>query len=111
MKYTELSKRQKTYVDAIITEAPALGIDTTKDQYSRAELRQVSMAIKGKKWIPNWITHDQSRRVARGMFSIPEVMEATSAMAVAPGSEHADDMEQDMAPAVPMSQQLAGVGG
>ena len=108
MKYAELSKRQQTYVDAIVTEAPALGIDTTKDQYSRAELRQVSMATKGKKWIPNWITHDQSRRTGRGVFNIPEVMEA---MAVSPGSEHEGDMEQDMAPAVPMSQQLAGVGG
>lgn len=83
MKYAELSKRQRMYVDAIIEHAPTLGIDTTKDQYSRAELRQVSMTTKGKKWIPNWITHDQSRRVARGVFSIPEVKDAMP-VAVAP---------------------------
>ena len=80
--YSELSNRQKTYIDAIVTEAPALGIDTNKGTFSRAELRQVSMATKGKKWIPNWITHDVSRRADRGVFTIPEVMEA---MAVQPG--------------------------
>ena len=82
MMYSELSNRQKMYIDAIVTEAPALGIDTNKGTFSRAELRQVSMATKGKKWIPNWITHDVSRRADRGVFTIPEVQEA---MAVQPG--------------------------
>ena len=82
MMYNELSNRQKMYIDAIVAEAPALGIDTNKGTFSRAELRQVSMATKGKKWIPNWITHDVSRRADRGVFTIPEVQEA---MAVQPG--------------------------
>ena len=70
-----LSNRQMVYVNAIIEHAPALGIDTNKDTFSRAELRQVSMKMKGKIWIPNWITHDPSRRVEgqRGVFTIPEV--------------------------------------
>ena len=76
MMYNELSNRQKAYIDAIVAEAPALGIDTNKQTFSRAELRQVSMATKGKKWIPNWITHDQSRRAGRGVFNIPEVVTA-----------------------------------
>jgi hypothetical protein len=71
--YNNLTSRRASYVDAIREHAPALGIDITKDHYSRAELRQVSMAWKSKIWIPNWITHDQSRRMGRGMFSIPEV--------------------------------------
>ncbi len=71
-----LTKRQQAYVDAIIEHAPALGIDCNKDTFTRAELRQVSMAVKGKIWIPNWITHDQSRRVGRGSFNLPEVKEA-----------------------------------
>ena len=79
-----LSKRQMAYVTAITTHAPSLGIDTNKTEFSRAELRQVSMSLKGKKWIPNWITHDQSRRTSRGVFSIPEVMES---LAVTPGEE------------------------
>jgi len=70
---TNLTARRFAYVEAIREHAPALGIDITKDTFSRAELRQVSMAWKSKIWIPNWITHDQSRRVGRGMFSIPEV--------------------------------------
>ena len=80
--YNNLTNRQRTYVDAIHEHAEELGIDTTKTNYSRAELRQVSMKAKGKIWIPNWITHDVSRRVARGMFSIPEVTQTPSSGAV-----------------------------
>ena len=89
MMYSELTKRQCMYVDAIRAHGPDLGIDITKGEYSRAELRQVSMKMKGKKWIPNWITHDQSRRAGRGLFMIPEVAN------VAPGQETEQDTEQD----------------
>ena len=71
----QLSKTQQKYIDAIIEHSEAVGVDTNKTNFSRAELRLISMALKGKKWIPNWITHDQSRRVDRGVFSIPEVMD------------------------------------
>ena len=91
----QLTNRQMAYVNAIITHAPGLGIDINKTDFSRAELRQVSMTMKGKIWIPNWITHDQSRRVARGMFSIPEVM---STLAVQPGEETEGDGLADSAP-------------
>ena len=95
--YDNLSNRQKVYVDAVIEHAPALGIDLNKDEFSSAELRQVSMTLKGKKWIPNWITHDQSRRAERGVFLIPEIKEAISSgpSAVTPGEETDGDMEQD----------------
>ena len=83
--YNELSNRQKTYIDSIVSEAPALGINTNKGIFSRAELRQVSMVSKGKKWIPNWITHDVTRRADRGVFHIPEVMDRVSTMNVQPG--------------------------
>ena len=94
MLYNELSNRQKAYVDAIIEHAPALGVNLNKTDFSRAELRQVSMTFKGKKWIPNWITHDVSRRTDRGVFAIPEVMDAVS---VSPGSGHEGDDLADSA--------------
>ena len=106
MLYTELSNRQKAYIDAIVTEAPALGINTNKTTFSRAELRQVSMATKGKKWIPNWITHDQSRRAERGVFTIPEVMDA---MAVQPGQEQEGDSLADAAPATEQEMQPVAI--
>ena len=87
-----LTSRQKLYIDAIIMHGSDLGIDLNKDEFSRAELRQVSMSMKGKKWIPNWITHDQSRRTGRGIFLIPEVK---AAVAVSPGEETSGDNEQD----------------
>jgi len=89
----KLSKQQQTYVSAVLEHAPTLSIDTNKVNYSRAELRQVSMAFKGKKWIPNWITHDLSRRVGRGIFSIPEIHEqylATQAVSPGHGTEGDD---------------------
>lgn len=99
-----LSNRQMTYITAILTHAPALGIDTNKDTFSRAELRQVSMTMKGKKWIPNWITHDQSRRSGRGLFLIPEVME--SMVAVTPGGGHDGDDLADTAPTEEVTEEL-----
>ena len=73
--YNNLTNRQRIYIDAIREHAEDIGLDTAKDTFSRAELRQVSMKMKGKIWIPNWITHDPSRRVEgqRGVFTIPEV--------------------------------------
>lgn len=71
-----ISKQQQAYVEAIQTYASDIGIDLTTETFTRAELRLVSMKLKGKRWIPNWITHDQSRRVGRGMFSIPEAVVA-----------------------------------
>tara|TARA_Y100000034_G_scaffold87327_1_gene104738 strand:- start:38 stop:415 length:378 start_codon:yes stop_codon:yes gene_type:complete len=75
MKYNELTSRQKVYVDAIMEHANELNINVNKTEFSRAELRQVSMKLKGKVWIPNWITHDVSRRAGRGVLNIPEVMD------------------------------------
>ena len=82
----EISKQQLKYISAVVEHAPDLGIDTTKTNYSRAELRQVSMRMKGKVWIPNWITHDQSRRVSRGVFSVPEITEHALATTNVPES-------------------------
>lgn len=86
----EISKQQLKYISAVVEHAPDLGIDTTKTNYSRAELRQVSMRMKGKVWIPNWITHDQSRRVSRGVFSIPEIMNHTQAVSPGHGNDGDD---------------------
>ena len=102
----QLTNRQMAYVNAIITHAPGLGIDTNKTDFSRAELRQISMTEKGKIWIPNWITHDVSRRVARGVFSIPEVQEA---MAVTPGEGHEGDDLADSAPSPTPTEEVQHV--
>ena len=71
--YDQLSNRQKVYVNAIREHGPTLGVDITKSTFTRKDLRPISEEFKGKPWIPNWITHDQSRRLDRGEFSIPEV--------------------------------------
>ena len=78
-----ISKRQQAYVEAIQTYANDIGIDLTTETFTRAELRLVSMKLKGKRWIPNWITHDQSRRTGRGVFSIPEAVQVPVAVPVA----------------------------
>ncbi len=93
-----LTNRQQAYITAILTHAPALGIDTNKISFSRAELRQISMQEKGKIWIPNWITHDQSRRAGRGVFNIPEVQDqmATTNNTTTPDSTVREEVESRM---------------
>jgi len=63
----KINKRRDNYISAIRAM-----YGSEKHTFTRAELRAVS-AANGWKWIPNWITHDQDRRVKRGTFSIPEV--------------------------------------
>jgi len=100
--YDNLTNRQKTYIDAIREHGPGMGVDITKEEFSRAELRPISLKMKGKVWIPNWITHDQSRRVARGVFRIPEVpvsTEVASEVQVAPDAmAHADTTDATTPP-------------
>lgn len=75
-EYDNLTKQRKTYVDAIVEHGEQIGLDLNKTTFCRAELRRVSMNLKGKKWIPNWITHDHARRAGVGVFHLPEVQEA-----------------------------------
>ena len=74
-----LSGRKMKFIDAILEYGPVHGLDLTTGVYSRHELVKVCNDWKGKRWIPNWVTHDQNRRVGRGTFSIPEVTEAYNA--------------------------------
>ncbi len=99
MKYEELTTMQQNYVDAMRMHAEDIGIDMTTDTFTRAQLRLVSMKYKGKQWIPNWITHDVSRRAGRGVFMIPEAMTTNT---VATGDEFVEDD-----PCVDMDQQFA----
>jgi hypothetical protein len=76
MQYQDLSIQQQRYVDAILIYMSKNDMDIDESTvYSRALLRAVSLDLKGRIWIPNWITHDQSRRVDRGVFRIPEVFQ------------------------------------
>ena len=75
MKYDERTKIQQQYIDSIVDYLTDLGTPVNVETFTRNELREVSNKHKGSAWIPNWITHDQSRRASRGVFYIPEVAE------------------------------------
>lgn len=66
MSQRKTNQKRTDYIAAIVATHGG-----TQENYTRKELREVSDA-HGWKWIPNWITHDKARRVARGTFSIPE---------------------------------------
>lgn len=68
MSDRKTNKKRTAYIAAIVATHGG-----TSDTYTRKELREVSDS-HGWKWIPNWITHDKARRVARGTFSIPEAL-------------------------------------
>lgn len=59
------------------TEAIRSMYGNEKTEFTRKELRAVSHA-NGWKWIPNWITHDQDRRIGRGKFRIEDGAVVTS---------------------------------
>jgi|TARA_R110000868_G_scaffold36908_2_gene130574 hypothetical protein len=77
--YDALTSLRKVYIDGIVEYGSKLGINLEKDTFCRAELRQISMSMKGKKWIPNWITHEHTRRAGVGLFHLPEVHEKYNA--------------------------------
>tara|TARA_R100000458_G_C8059324_1_gene103004 strand:- start:23 stop:328 length:306 start_codon:yes stop_codon:yes gene_type:complete len=92
-KTRKTNKRRTDYIAAIVATHGG-----TKDTYTRKELREVSDS-HGWKWIPNWITHDKARRVARGTFSIPEAMvNAEETPSVTENTENSVAMAADAAP-------------
>lgn len=93
MKYNDLTKRKRAYIDAIIAYAEVAGFDPNKPNFTRKELR-LAAEHAGWKWIPNFVTHDAARKVDRGLFSVPEVQDRIGA--VSPGQETEDDIEQDV---------------
>tara|TARA_R110002051_G_C8477449_1_gene461078 strand:+ start:198 stop:560 length:363 start_codon:yes stop_codon:yes gene_type:complete len=80
--YNKLTKAQQMYVDSIRTIGEGWGYDLSKTKWTRKELTAVSMLRQKNDDVPNWIVKDKSRRVGRGVYSIPEIPTD-----VAPGHE------------------------
>jgi hypothetical protein len=83
-----LTKSQTKYVHAIIEHASTVGVAVNKLNFSRAELRLISLTYKSNDDVPNWIVKDHSRRVGRGLYAVPEVMDALN---VSPGHGNDED--------------------
>ena len=61
-----LTTKQQAFIDAM-TNCGVL----PSESYSRSDLNMVAQTI-GMKYAPAWIVQDNSRRMGRGMFSVPE---------------------------------------
>jgi|3_EtaG_2_1085321.scaffolds.fasta_scaffold23387_3 hypothetical protein len=73
--FANLTKTQQLYVESIRDiGGNQLGYDMTKTNWTRKELIAVSMIRQNNDDVPNWIVKDQSRRVSRGVYNIPEVV-------------------------------------
>ena len=73
--FNNLTKTQQLYVESIREiGGTQLGYDLTKSDWTRKELTAVSMIRQSNDDVPNWIVKDLSRRVSRGVYSIPEVV-------------------------------------
>ena len=73
--FNNLTKAQKLYVESIREIGGGqLGFDLTKTDWTRKELVAVSTIRQNNDDVPNWIVKDHSRRVIRGVYSIPEVV-------------------------------------
>jgi len=92
-----LTKSQVKYVNAIIEHAPTHQVNVNKTNFSRSELRLISLTYKSNDDVPNWIVKDHSRRVGRGLYAVPEVMEALNATSVSPGhGNEGDDLSDSV---------------
>ena len=67
---SNLTPKQIAFLDAMSD----YGI-VARPAYSRNELNSVAQSI-GMKYAPAWIVQDPTRRLARGMFSVPEFVDA-----------------------------------
>ena len=94
--FNKLTKSQQMYVESIRKIGGEWGYDLTKTNWTRKELVAVSMKRQSNDDVPNWIVKDASRRVGRGVYYIPEIVD------VSPGQEVDGDALSDsvMAPAV-----------
>ena len=68
---SNLTAKQIAFLDAMSD----YGI-VARPAYSRNELNSVAQSI-GMKYAPAWIVQDPARRLARGMFSVPEFVDAS----------------------------------
>ena len=69
MNYSDLSSRQANFVDALVA---TFGGAT---EYTRAELVEVCETSGIYTCPPSWITQDSRRKVARGVYAVPECAE------------------------------------
>ena len=73
--FNNLTKAQQLYVESIREiGGNQLGYDLTKSNWTRKELIAVSLIRQNNDDVPNWIVKDHSRRVGRGVYSVPEVV-------------------------------------
>lgn len=76
----KISKPRMRFVQAIIDHYTMGGITLPADgAFSRQTLLAISSSALGKSWIPNWITHDKSRKAGRGYYFIPEITQIAGA--------------------------------
>jgi hypothetical protein len=83
--FNKLTKSQQMYVESIRKIGGEWGYDLTKTNWTRQELVAVSMKRQSNDDVPNWIVKDMSRRVGRGVYAIPEIVD------VSPGHETEED--------------------
>jgi|10_taG_2_1085330.scaffolds.fasta_scaffold197485_2 hypothetical protein len=106
--YSNLTTARQNYVDAVLKFADLIHLNCDKDSFTRTELRAISTAYKGKRWIPNWITHDAARRAGRGEFYLPEVREEYLAQNPAPAEASVED-DAFVALAQEISEEMAEI--
>ena len=88
--FNKLTKSQQMYVESIRKiGGEQLGYDLTKTNWTRKELVAVSMIRQSNDDVPNWIVKDGSRRIGRGVYAIPEIVD------VSPGHEVDGDALSD----------------
>jgi len=110
--YSELSRRQSDFVKALLQTFGGA------DVYTRAELVDVCDSSGIYSCPPSWITQDSRRKISRGEYSIPEVVELHSKSAptpvgadVAPATNIAPVAVEQSVPTTNLAASVMGMTG
>lgn len=106
--FNNLTKAQKLYVESIREIGKnSLGFDLTKTDWTRKELVAVSTIRQSNDDVPNWIVKDHSRRVTRGVYSIPEVvLEPDASMVDIPDDSDIKTVSDDLDDTIQVSDDM-----
>ena len=94
MKYSDLTKKQKSFIHHLFDMGNEDPKNTT---FKRSELKTIAEQ-GGWAWAPAWIVKDKNRVVSRGVYNVPELADFIAEMQEdtvdidAPAAINADDV-------------------
>ena len=79
MNFNDLKSNQQDFVTFMVNEVIAGRLEANDGVFSRVTLNAIAKA-NGMRVAPAWITTDPARRVNRGSYRVPELVERITSL-------------------------------